>query len=183
MLDHHRTGRGSHAAAAERPSRCACSAVHLKSACHSRPLTDTALTARDKPDATPACLILGAQVKPLEDWIDARAREGVDFVVLGDFNRRLGFGPRADDPARDPRGRQLTLWKELDDGDPPAPRLARLTAGRRAGPQLPARRPRRSRRRNARCSSTISSSAPTLAGRVVPGDAAPVAAQRGANHP
>lgn len=104
--------------------------VHLKSACHARVLTDASRSRRDRDDDRPACHILADQVAPLEDWIDARAREGVDFIVLGDFNRRFDARAERDSAARDPQGRQLALWPEIDDGDPPGARLVRLTAGR-----------------------------------------------------
>lgn len=104
-------------------------AVHLKSACHSRPFTDETMGRYDKPGNPPPCKILGDQVRPLEEWIDARAREGVDFVVMGDFNRRLDSVVERTEQPRDPQGRQVTLWKEIDDGDPPGARLVRATAG------------------------------------------------------
>ena len=68
--------------------------VHLKAGCWSDAAKDQA-----------ACVKLRTQLARLEDWIDARASEGVAFVVLGDFNRRL--------PARD------RFWRELDDSEPP----------------------------------------------------------------
>lgn len=105
--------------------------VHLKSACHDRPLTDPTPGPYDRPESPPPCLVLAAQVKPLEAWIDARARERTDFVVLGDFNRRLDAPLERAGPARDGKGRQRTLWKEIDDADPPGLVLARLTEGRR----------------------------------------------------
>ncbi len=55
-------------------------AVHLKTGCHSQPLPNT----NDR-----ACLELRDQVPPLADWIAARRQEGVPFIVLGDFNRRM----------------------------------------------------------------------------------------------
>lgn len=70
-------------------------AVHLKSGCFSGPL-----------DQGKACKKLKAQLGPLEDWIDAREREGVPYGVLGDLNRQLFSTPR--DP----------VWSELDDDDP-----------------------------------------------------------------
>ncbi len=79
--------------------------IHLKTGCWS-----------DSPAAgTDACEILAKQVPPLEAWIDARAREGVPFAVLGDFNRRFDPG----DP----------IWADLDDGNPPEARLADVMAG------------------------------------------------------
>lgn len=67
-------------------------AVHLKSGCASG--TDNA-----------ACPVLFQQVPIVEAWIDARADEPVDAVVLGDFNRRLAT---PGDP----------VWSEWDDGEP-----------------------------------------------------------------
>lgn len=67
-------------------------AVHLKSGCASG-------------DKGEACQTLMRQVPILESWIDARAREGVRFAVLGDFNRRLA---RTND----------VVWADLDDADP-----------------------------------------------------------------
>ena len=80
--------------------------VHLKAFC-----VTGALTREDK-----HCHKLNAQVPVLEGWIDARAREGVPFVVLGDFNRALA----------EPRD---ALFAELDDGDPAS--LALMQAGAR----------------------------------------------------
>lgn len=81
--------------------------VHLKSGCFDAPLTS------DKKD----CKKLAAQLAPLEGWVDARAKEGVAALVLGDWNRRL-FGAR-DEP----------FWRELDDADPPASDLWAPTEG------------------------------------------------------
>jgi len=83
--------------------------VHLKSRCFSKSL--------EKPRSR-ACRTLARQVEPLEAWIDARWREGVPFVVLGDFNR-----------AMDRHGARDHLWTALDDGDPPGLALHRLPAG------------------------------------------------------
>lgn len=105
-------------------------AVHLKSACHARPLTDESRPPRSLPDEPPACLQLAQQVKPLEDWIDARVREKALFMVLGDFNRRFDSLAERELPARDARGRQQSIWREINDNDPPGARLARLTEGR-----------------------------------------------------
>jgi endonuclease/exonuclease/phosphatase family metal-dependent hydrolase len=79
--------------------------VHLKSNCFSAPLSS----------AKGACIKLRAQLPVLEAWIDARARAGEPFLVLGDFNRRLD----ASDP----------FYLELDDGDPPNADLTLLGAG------------------------------------------------------
>ncbi len=79
-------------------------AVHLKSGCP---------TGRERE----ACDTLFRQLPILEDWIDARAAEGVRFAVLGDFNRRLAA---PDDP----------FWAAIDDGQPAGADL-RLAAGAR----------------------------------------------------
>lgn len=82
--------------------------VHLKSGCFEQPL---GAASRD-------CTKLAAQLPVLERWIDARAAEGVPFVVLGDFNRRL----RAGEP----------FYTELDDADPPDADLTLVTDGQPA---------------------------------------------------
>ena len=84
--------------------------VHLKSKCFTKSLADP---------RSRACRTLARQLEPLEAWIDARWREGVPFVVLGDFNR-----------AMDRHGRRDHLWSALDDGDPAGLRLHRLPDGR-----------------------------------------------------
>ncbi len=73
-------------------------------------------------------MTLSRQVPLLEQWIDAQAQAGRRFAVLGDFNRRISLeqgGARAAD------GRQLNLWAEINDADPPG---AALTAVTLAGP-------------------------------------------------
>jgi len=76
-------------------------AVHLKAFCVKKNLSS------EDQD----CERLSAQVPAVEGWIDARARSGEAFVVLGDFNRLL------DD--RD------EVWLALDDHDPPGLQLKR----------------------------------------------------------
>lgn len=93
--------------------------VHLKSACNRDPLTDP----RDD------CRVLQEQVPVLEVWIDKRAREGVPFAVVGDFNRRFD---RERDAARDARNRIVSMWPEIDDGEPAEADL--LSAGADHGP-------------------------------------------------
>ncbi len=58
-------------------------AVHLKTGCQ-----------RDRLDSSsrPQCATLRGQVPVLAGWIAQRRREGVPFIVLGDFNRWLGPG-------------------------------------------------------------------------------------------
>ena len=84
--------------------------VHLKSSCSRKSLR----TPRSRP-----CRTLARQIEPLEAWIDARWREGVPFVVLGDFNREM-----------DRHGPRDHLWNAIADGDPPGLELHRLSAGR-----------------------------------------------------
>jgi len=81
-------------------------AVHLKSGCNRDPLTADRF----------ACRVLQRQVPVLEAWIDARAREGVPFAVLGDFNRRFD---REFAPGRTASGEIIAMWPEIDDGEPP----------------------------------------------------------------
>lgn len=76
-------------------------AVHLKSGCF------------DDGRKGEACEQLAQQVPILGAWIDARQAEGGDFVILGDFNRRLG--KTAD-----------SVWRQLDNGPSP---LVLATAG------------------------------------------------------
>lgn len=82
--------------------------VHLKSGCFRGPLK------RSK-----ACSKLSAQVRPLEEWIDAREREGTAYAVLGDFNRE--FYSSAQDE----------VWRQLDDADPIGLQLWSPTSERR----------------------------------------------------
>lgn len=90
--------------------------VHLKSGCN----RDLLNTRKD------ACRQLALQVPELEAWIDAQARAQRSFAVLGDFNRIL---LRDHGPARSPRGEQLRLWPEIDDGDPPGADLVNAAEG------------------------------------------------------
>ena len=53
--------------------------VHLKSGCQQAALAGSGRT----------CETLRRQVAPLQGWIAQRREEGVPFVVLGDFNRRM----------------------------------------------------------------------------------------------
>lgn len=67
-------------------------AVHLKSGCF-------------EGQRAAACGVLQQQVPVLESWIDAAANGPDRFIVLGDWNRRLGEPNDA-------------VWTELDDGKP-----------------------------------------------------------------
>jgi endonuclease/exonuclease/phosphatase family metal-dependent hydrolase len=84
--------------------------LHLKAFCVTGALT------REDTD----CRKLRAQVPVLERWIDARAREGLVFVVAGDFNRALA---EPEDP----------LFSELDDHDPAGLVLSQAGPHRRSG--------------------------------------------------
>lgn len=75
--------------------------VHLKSGCF------------DDSRKGEACEQLAQQIPILGAWIDARQAGGGDFVILGDFNRRLG---KAGD----------SVWRLLDNGPTP---LKLATAG------------------------------------------------------
>ena len=55
-------------------------AVHLKTGCQDARLTRSARR---------SCVELREQIPALQAWIRARQSEGVPFVVLGDFNRRM----------------------------------------------------------------------------------------------
>jgi endonuclease/exonuclease/phosphatase family metal-dependent hydrolase len=54
--------------------------VHLKSGCQTETLAGS---------TRPQCALLAQQIPPLAAWVGARQREGVAFLVLGDFNRVL----------------------------------------------------------------------------------------------
>ncbi len=82
-------------------------AVHLKTGCHYG-----SLSGAHGADASRACETLRRQVAPLQGWIAQRREEGVPFVVLGDFNRRMD--------------RPEELWAALTTAAP----LARATEGR-----------------------------------------------------
>ncbi len=58
-------------------------AVHLKSGCFDGPLQSSPRS---------ACRKLTLQLPVLQDWIRARAAEGVPFAVIGDFNHHLQPG-------------------------------------------------------------------------------------------
>ncbi len=54
--------------------------VHLKTGCQTDPLATS---------HRPQCTLLAAQIPPLAAWAAARQREGVPFLLMGDFNRVL----------------------------------------------------------------------------------------------
>jgi len=106
--------------------------VHLKSGCANIVPTPT-YQARLLDDPAPACAVLNRQVAPLERWLDTVAKSSPEFVLLGDFNRRIdeeaaatiapnqvrvdGSNP-AGLPPPDASGKVATryLWQELNDG-------------------------------------------------------------------
>ena len=57
--------------------------VHLKTGCWDRPLRGR---------GPRACHVLSQQLGVLEDWLAARATDGVPFVLMGDFNRNMPVG-------------------------------------------------------------------------------------------
>lgn len=89
-------------------------AVHLKSGCPAGPLTAPGRN----------CDLLTRQVAPLEQWMEIEANAGHRFGVLGDFNRRFTIEKGG---ARDADGRQLNVYAEIDDGEPPASKLTNVT--------------------------------------------------------
>jgi endonuclease/exonuclease/phosphatase family metal-dependent hydrolase len=84
--------------------------IHLKSGCFKDPL---------ERESEP-CRKLKAQLPFLEAWIDARSREHIPAIILGDFNRR--FFAKPDEP----------FWTEIDDADPPGSDLMSPTQGHRS---------------------------------------------------
>jgi endonuclease/exonuclease/phosphatase family metal-dependent hydrolase len=54
--------------------------IHLNAGCRDEPLLQ---------DPPPDCEGIARQAQILAGWVEARRREGVAFVVLGDFNRRI----------------------------------------------------------------------------------------------
>lgn len=82
--------------------------IHLKSGCNA---------GRDPSDKD--CEILFRQAPILEGWIDARARGGEHFALLGDWNRRTGIKDDA-------------FLAMVSDDDPPAGRVVMTNAGLRA---------------------------------------------------
>ncbi|MCY4306502.1 MAG: endonuclease/exonuclease/phosphatase family protein [Aestuariivita sp.] len=62
--------------------------IHLKSGCFDE--TDLSEDSKQGWDTT-ACQKLGRQIQPLKNWIVARIAEGVPFIVVGDWNRRMNM--------------------------------------------------------------------------------------------
>jgi len=95
--------------------------VHLKSGCPAGPLTAEGRN----------CELLSRQVEPLKQWIEAEARAGHRFGVLGDFNRRFTLEKGA---ARDPQGRLVNVFAEINSVDLPAAKLTDITGRERFTP-------------------------------------------------
>ncbi|HET7810392.1 MAG TPA: HAD family acid phosphatase [Steroidobacteraceae bacterium] len=89
--------------------------VHLKSGCPAGPLTAPGRN----------CELLSRQVEPLKEWIEAEARAGHRFGVLGDFNRRFTLEKGK---AHDDQGRLVNLFPGINSVDLPAARLTNITA-------------------------------------------------------
>lgn len=87
--------------------------VHLKSGC-------SAGAKQDDED----CPVLFRQVPIVEQWIDARETEGEAFLILGDFNRRLG-------------SHDAQVWESWNDDDPKGLELHIAAAEANATPQSP----------------------------------------------
>jgi endonuclease/exonuclease/phosphatase family metal-dependent hydrolase len=124
--------------------------VHLKSSCVS-PLESADPNGRGQlAGAHPACVSLQAQLEPLERWLHEKSADGTPVVLMGDFNRHLGHEARQPERAavRLPAGRasepyqpgvrSTSLWRELNDGDPPTSRLVLLAARCPGAPWLQA---------------------------------------------
>jgi len=89
-------------------------AVHLKSGCFDKAIDKQSVASMpdslDKEIKTKvACTLLSKQIKPLESWVDERAKESVPFIVLGDFNRR--FAIDIDNSFEEEQG----VWQAIDD--------------------------------------------------------------------
>ncbi|WP_426192197.1 hypothetical protein [Massilia sp. DWR3-1-1] len=108
--------------------------VHLKASCANL-VSSGRYPGRKLSDPDPACRVLNRQVPILEQWIKTVARASPDFVLLGDFNRRIDEELQANVPANEVRTdhslpasdnlpdaagyvRTSYLWQEIADGTP-----------------------------------------------------------------
>lgn len=96
--------------------------VHLKSGCF-----DGRMDRAFNP-----CSKLQAQAPIIEQWIDARVREGVDFAIVGDFNRHLAKDARY--PAGPDENAPVNLMQAWSDDAPKGAILLRATEGQRYEP-------------------------------------------------
>lgn len=97
-------------------------AVHLKSGCF-----DGRMDRRFSP-----CTKLQEQAPIVEQWIDTRVKEGVDFAVLGDFNRQLERDARY--AAGPDENAPVNLVQAWSDDAPRGAILLRATEGQRYEP-------------------------------------------------
>lgn len=108
--------------------------VHLKASCANL-VTSGRYPGHKLTDPDRACRVLNRQVPILERWIKVVARTSPNFVLLGDFNRRIDEEAQADVPAAEVRTdhsapwsenvadtdgyvRSQYLWQEIADGTP-----------------------------------------------------------------
>jgi len=103
--------------------------VHLKSGCFEKALNSGYATGRDAANGVITCDVLKNQAPALEAWLDGAIRSGFSAMIIGDFNRR--FDSEVEHKA-DP---EQSLYAQLSDGEPPAARLFRPTAGFEALPE------------------------------------------------
>lgn len=123
--------------------------VHLKSGCAS-PAGDSSFDFRgaylDSAE-NPNCPVLRQQVPHLERLIEKRAETGVNFVLLGDFNRKLDLemSPKAGTARPGGTGAGVPdastavrlLWPEVNDKDPATSELTLLYREARDGACAP----------------------------------------------
>lgn len=115
-----------------RDTRITLLAIHLKSGCPGGPM--------DAPNRA-ACRSLQRQAAPLEAWIEAQARAGRPFMIVGDWNRDLDAEIRGGYAARTGSASATTtvvaaevrnLWPEINDGEPPDSEMALVAMDRTA---------------------------------------------------
>ncbi len=93
--------------------------VHLKSSCswQGTPISEPKTVSQKE-----ACPALEEQVHVLEKWVDDRV--GQDFVLIGDFNRKLTFEKRhLPNTGARPNPKVNQLFPELNDDDPVGSKL------------------------------------------------------------
>jgi endonuclease/exonuclease/phosphatase family metal-dependent hydrolase len=75
--------------------------------------------------ADKACHELARQARPLEAWIDAQARAGHRFAVLGDFNRDL----QSEEARGNALGPDGSFWSEIHEAGVPKVTLRNAAKG------------------------------------------------------
>ncbi len=111
-------------------------AVHLKSGCPTANLTKIGPQSPKADTASgvaqaPPCRVLRAQTNVIETWIDARV--GRDFILIGDFNRRLPL--ENEEPNQEQRHGKTHIKQmlpEWNDDQPPGSKIV-LTKGEACG--------------------------------------------------